>query len=262
MGRHKPGKRRRERRQGANYTLRQLQPPGDGYDEWIQATPGMDLTHVGRDPRLSAESVELMQRIARLAGPYGRQVPMAAVLLDTVMDTGFLPLQKGKETVMVPLDDAARMLGTTTVETASVRESVHQLHSVGALLVQYADEEEIAVARIVAQRPQHPGEPWIFADEDIAATVPSTCIPNGAAEALSTEEFAAYAYLRSHEAQGTTASAEEFAHSTDWVTGPDHAQQLFTAVADSGWLEKKGCAACPTGHLCERNQTETPQSGT
>jgi hypothetical protein len=41
MGRKKPGKPRRPR-VPRQYTLHELQPPGEGYEEWFRVTAGID----------------------------------------------------------------------------------------------------------------------------------------------------------------------------------------------------------------------------
>jgi hypothetical protein len=88
MGRKKPGKPRRQR--SVTYTLQQLQPPG--YEEWLDIPQQFTADEAASDPRLGAESVDLMQRFARLRPLYRGLIPIHAVVLDTLLDTGALPI--------------------------------------------------------------------------------------------------------------------------------------------------------------------------
>ncbi|MFD6802681.1 hypothetical protein [Streptomyces cyaneofuscatus] len=251
MGRRKIGKPRRERRAAADYSLDQLEPPGALYEEWFQVEEGMDTSAAAKDARVSADALDLMERLARLAKPYAGRVPKAAVMLDMALDSGFLPLRQGDGGIMVPLDEAASMFAAGSVNPEQVRESVHCLHAVGALLMESV--EETVIGRLVARRPKHPGEPWEFVDDEPGDAGPKTCMPNGAVADLTAEEFAAFAYLRSCDAAGDEVTAEHFCERISRDGDVERAKKLFAAVAASGWLEVKGCSACPSGHLCTRD---------
>ncbi|WP_432014745.1 hypothetical protein [Streptomyces cucumeris] len=254
MGRRKIGKPRRERRAAAEYSLDQLEPPGVLYEEWFHVEEGMDTSFAANDPRIDADALDLMERLARLAKPYAGRVPQAAVLLDMTLDSGFLPLRQGDGGIMVPLDEVVSLFAAGSVNPDEVRESIHSLHAVGALLMELV--EDTAFGRLVARRPSHSGEPWVFVDDEPEGVGPKTCMPNGAVAELTAEEFAAFGYLRSCDAAGDEATAEYFCERMGWHGDVDRAKELFTAVAESGWLEVKGCPACPSGHLCTRDTSE------
>ncbi|MFD8608562.1 hypothetical protein [Streptomyces sp. NPDC059631] len=245
-----------------NYSLDQLEPPGPLYEEWFHVEEGMDTSYVASDPRIDADALDLMERLSRLAKPYAGRVPKAAVLLDMALDSGFLPLRQGDGGIMVPLDEAAMMfpaagrLPVGPVDLDQVRESVHSLHAAGALLVELV--EDTAIGRLVARRPEHPGEPWVFVDDEPEDVGPKTCMPNGAVTELTAEEFAAFGYLRSCEAAGDEATVEYFCERMGGDVDAERAKELFAAVIASGWMDVKGCPACPSGHLCTRGTVEEP----
>ncbi|MFE4873874.1 hypothetical protein [Streptomyces sp. NPDC056682] len=220
----------------------------------------MDTSFAASDPRIDAGALDLMERLARLAKPYAGRVPKAAVLLDMALDSGFLPLRQADGGIMVPLDEAASMFPTVwrlpagPVDSDQVRESVHSLHAVGALLVELV--EDTAIGRLVARRPEHPGEPWVFVDDEHEDVGPKTCMPNGAVAELTAEEFAAFGYLRSCEAAGDEATVEDFCERMGGDVDAERAKELFAAVIASGWMGVKGCPACPSGHLCTRDMIE------
>ncbi|MGA5114814.1 hypothetical protein [Streptomyces pseudogriseolus] len=111
------------------------------------------------DPRVDDHGRALMVRLARLGPLYGSEVPKAALYLDDLIDTGYLSIFcEGEEGTLVPLAEAAARFGTT----ADVRQSLHNLHAVGALLVDTDDEHDVAFIRLVAKRPEEPGQPWRF----------------------------------------------------------------------------------------------------
>ncbi|MEU8893714.1 hypothetical protein [Streptomyces sp. NPDC048442] len=242
------------------YSLDQLEPPGALYEEWFHVEEGMDTSLAASDPRIDADALDFMERLARLAKPYAGRVPKAAVLLDMALDSGFLPLRRGDGGIMVPLDEAASMfpaarrLSAGPVGADQVRESVHSLHAVGALLVELV--EDTPIGRLVARRPEHPGEPWVFVDDGPEDAGPKTCMPNGAVTELTAEEFAALGYLRSCEAADDEATVEHFCEQMGGHVDAKRAQELFAAVLASGWMDVKGCPACPSGHLCTRDTME------
>jgi hypothetical protein len=249
MGRKKPGKPGRRRVKA--YTLQQLQPPG--YDEWLSI--GSDFTSgaAADDPRLSDDAIDFMQRLARLRPHYAGLVPKQAVQLDMVLDTGSLPLSLGGEKVsLVPLHEVASALGADT--TGDLRSSFHQLHSIGALLMD--DASDVPLVRIVTQTPRRPGDPWIFHGSPEDELVPKTCVPAQPGD-LAADEFAALAFVRSHMARGTEATPEEFAEHKG-IDSLERARDLFSAVADLATV--RGCSACPSAHLCTRPETEGAES--
>ena len=248
MGRKKPGKPRRPRipRQ---YTLQELQPPGSGYDEWINVSPDMDPSGID-DPRLGAEAMELMHRFARLGPLYDGKVPMAAVLLDGLLDTGHLPVFGHEESgSLVPLEEVtARWF--SDVPPDAVRDSLHRLHAAGALLVFSHDEHDVSYVRLVAKKPEEPGQPWHFQVDPDAVTA-TTCIPNHIWEDLTVDVAAAVAFMRTCRSRLEEPDPEVYGKHNG-VNGTEHAKELFAAALASGYVDEKGCEACPTGHLCTR----------
>ncbi|MFB9558598.1 hypothetical protein, partial [Streptomyces roseoviridis] len=108
MGRKRPNKPRRiktPRQRG--YTLRELQPPGSDYEEWIEVPAGARLDQVA-DPRLGEEEIDFLRRLTRISPLYGHEVPMAGVLLDTLIDAGHLPVYQGEDSgTLIPLQQLA-----------------------------------------------------------------------------------------------------------------------------------------------------------
>lgn len=246
MGRKKAGKARRPcvPRQ---YTLQELQPPGEGYAEWIRVTAGMNPDRID-DPRVGDESIALMRRLVRLGPLYGNQVPRAALYLDNLIDTGQLPIfGAGEEGTLVPLAEAAAKLGS---RDADPRELLHHLHAMGMLLVDTDNDHDLAVIRIVAQKPRKPGNPWRF-EGDPSAVTATTCFPDRIWEELPAEVAWAVVYLRMCRSQLQEPDPEEFGRHEE-VNGTAHARRLFAAALESGAVDEKGCDACPAGHLCTR----------
>ncbi|MFD4198805.1 hypothetical protein [Amycolatopsis thermoflava] len=241
MGRKKPGKPRRERAT-AGYTLQQLQPPG--YDQWMTPAAGFDPEQAAADPRLSPQAVDLMRRLTGLRPAYGPKIPLQAVWLDMALDRGVLRLRRPDGSVgNLPAGELADMFGGAA-EVTDVRNAVHELHAAGMLLVE-PDGEDDTVLRVVVGRPAKPGDPWLFGGDIASDLVPKTCIP-GDPQTLGAKECAALAYLRSHLAEGTTGTAEEYA-GFEGVGSVERARELFDAVADL--VDARGCPACPTAHL-------------
>lgn len=251
MGRTKPGKPRHQR--SMTYTLQQLQPPG--YEEWLDIPHQFTADVAASDPRLDAESVDLMQRFARLRPLYRGLIPLQAVLLDTLLDTGALPISMdGKSVQLFPLEPIAAWLGVKT-DAVDVRVGFHELHSVGALLVENTSHD-VPVVRIVSQPPRRPGDRWIFPGDAEDMTVPKTCIPAEPGD-LAPDEFAALGFIRACMSQGLKADPADFAMHKG-IGSVKRARELFTAVAELA--EVKGCAACPSAHLCTRSATERAKS--
>ncbi|MFJ7250161.1 hypothetical protein ACIQWA_36755 [Kitasatospora sp. NPDC098652] len=249
MGRKKPGKPRRERA-AAEYTLQQLQPPG--YDQWMTLAPDA-ATKAATDPRLSPETIDLTRRLVRLGPAYGPKIPAQALWLDLALDQGALRLRRPDGTVgRLPVAELAAMLGGQG-DGQDLRATVHELHAAGMLLVE-PDGEDDCVLRVVIGKPARPGDPWLFGGDLASDLVPQTCIP-GDPQTLGVEEFAALGYLRSHLAEGTTGTAEEYA-TFDGVGSVERAQELFDAVADL--VDVRGCPACPSAHLCTRDPEAQP----
>lgn len=83
-------------------------------------------------------------------------------------------------------------------------------------------------------------------------TVPSACLPNGAIwdTTLSLEARAMLTLMRTYQSEG-----EEFDPEAAAVIqrcDENEARRLADEVRASGWLDVKGCAMCPAGHLCAR----------
>ncbi|WAU78486.1 hypothetical protein O1Q96_01250 (plasmid) [Streptomyces sp. Qhu-G9] len=247
MGRTKPGKPRRPR-VPRQYTLQELQPPGEGYEEWYRVTAGMNPDQID-DPRVSDEARALMKRLARLGPLYGNKVPKAALYLDDLIDAGQLPIfGDGEEGTLLPLAEAAARFGST----GNIRQSLHDLHALGALLVDTDDEHDIAFIRVVAKRPEEPGQPWRFQGDPDAVTA-MTCMPNRIWEELPLEVAGAVAYLRMCRSRLEKPDPEAYSR-REGMNGTAHARELFAAALASGAVDEKGCEACPAGHLCTRTE--------
>ncbi|MFF5704005.1 hypothetical protein ACFY7H_16080 [Streptomyces sp. NPDC012794] len=240
MGRRKPNKPGRGRQ--AQYTLQQLQPPG--YDEWLRVDP--KSAEAADDPRLSPDAVDLVRRLGRLRAFYPGRIPVQAVHLDVAIDEGTVLLRQGDTVAPLPVGVAAEMLGADPAGD-QVRRSLHELHAHGGVLVDTGTEATLL--RIVAQRPERPGDPWVFADSPEETLVPKVCVPAYPGD-ISLDEFAALAFIRSHMAGGTEADPEEFARH-EGVGTVERARELFGAVAELAGV--KGCSACPSGHICTRD---------
>lgn len=252
MGRRKPGKPRKE--QGVRYSLRQLEPPG--YERWMTPAPGIDPDRLAAEGAVSAEAVDLMRRLLRLRSVYGTSIPQQAVVLDRLVDTGTLPLQRPDgEVIAVPVGEMAERMGGQ-VRPGDVRGHVHELHASGMILIGEHPDVPAPVVRLVVGKPQQPGGKWLFGGDIESDLVPKACIPAGARH-LDPDEFAALAYLRAHQADGTTGTVEEYA-GFNGVGSTARAQELFDAVAHL--LDVRGCPTCPTAHLCTRDKnTDRPR---
>ncbi|MFE1271311.1 hypothetical protein [Streptomyces sp. NPDC058758] len=248
MGRKRPNKPRRAKMpRQRGYTLRQLQPPGDCYDEWLSVPANMrfdEITH----PEVGEQEIDFLRRAARLGPLYGDEVPMAALVLDTVIDTGHLPVyHDGEEASLLPLQ---QIVGTAPdLDDQGVRESIHRLHAVGAFLVVSDQENDIALVRFVSRKPDHPGEQWGFMD-DKSVSAATTCIPHGI-EQLPVEVAGAVMLLRARKSQLQDANPEALLGNRG-VETLERAQDLYDKAHASGYVDYKGCDACPTGHLCTR----------
>ncbi|MFF8619239.1 hypothetical protein [Streptomyces sp. NPDC015350] len=202
------------------------------------------------DPRVSDEALALMRRLVRLGPLYDNKVPKAALYLDDLIDTGQLPIfGDGEEGTLVPLAEAATRLGS---QGGDLRESLHNLHAVGMLLLDTDNEYDIPVIRVVAQKPEKPGSPWRFQGDPYAVTA-KTCIPDGIWEELPAEVAGAVMYLRMCRSQLQEPDPNEFGRREE-VNGPAHARNLFAEALASGAVDEKGCEACPAGHLCTRTE--------
>lgn len=249
MGRKKPRKPRRQR-VPRQYTLQQLQPPGEAYQEWIRVPSSKDKGVVPDDPNLGPDSIRMMQQFAALAPAYNGLVPLAAIHLDNLIDTGHLPILRHDGTAsLVPVNELAAKHGIT--DTAKVRDSIHNLHAHGALLVHFPDAEDLPMVRLVAKRPEKPGDPWGFVGDPQVA-VAGVCIPSGMLEDVPPEVVGAIVYMRGRISQLEKPDPIEYAKHKG-VNGVEHAKELFAAAEASGWVDYKGCDVCPAGHLCTRS---------
>jgi hypothetical protein len=248
MGRKKPGKPRRAKHP-REYTLQELQPPGSGYEEWIRVRPGMDPSRID-DPRLGSEALALMHCFARLGPLYKGNVPMAAVFLDLLLDTGHLPVFDGDENGgLVPLEEMAAMM-YGDVSHDSVRDSIHRLHATGALLVVTDDGKDVHYVRMVAKRPEEPGQPWQFVG-DPNVVVSTVCVSKEIWEELPVDVATAAGFMRACRSQLEEPDPAVYGKHAG-VNGTEHARELFAAAQASGYVDYKGCDACPAGHLCTR----------
>ncbi|MEU6925553.1 hypothetical protein [Streptomyces sp. NPDC046631] len=231
--------------------LEELQPPGEAYDEWFQVQPGMDASRI-QDPRVQGEALDMMHRLARLGPLYGYKVPKAAIFLDTVIDTGHLAVLEG------PVDaDAGRLIPIQDIAAAhpefsndGIRESIHRLHAAAALLVVTDEQHDVPFVRFVAKKPEQPGGEWSFiGDPDLVAS--TVCMPGEMWNELSLDVAAAVCFIRASNAQLQTADPAAYG-THNGVNGTEHARELFAAAHASGFVDYKGCEACPAGHLCTR----------
>lgn len=247
MGRRKPGKPRRARLP-RQYALRDLDPPGFGYDVWLQADKDVDAASIN-DPRLAAGSLDLRRRVHELAGVYQGQVPQAAVFLDYLLDGGSLPIARGEQVDLVPVEAMAQAQNAPS--TGTVRESIHGLHAAGAFVL-FAHEQDGHEAYFVrmGRPPQYPGDPWQFVGEEDEASA-STCIPDAIWQELPLDIAATVAYMRACRSQLDVPDPEEYG-THEGVNGTERARELFAAALASGFVDEKGCEACPSGHLCTR----------
>ncbi|MEU7167252.1 hypothetical protein AB0A70_21845 [Streptomyces morookaense] len=112
------------------------------------------------DPKLTDDARDMMVRMARLGPLYDSELPMCALDLDAAIDTGRLGLITGDDKgILVAVEDIVD--GVDKVDTeADVRESIHRLHAHGVMLVEF--HGDVPMLRIVARKPEKPGEPWIF----------------------------------------------------------------------------------------------------
>lgn len=251
MGRRKPGKPRRERgsRMGIpqQLSLADLEPPGLGYDEWFEVEPGMNPAEID-DPRLGDDAIELMRRFAYLAPLYGGKFPHAALLLDEVIATGHLAVMRSADDVMViPVQEVAVHQET---DADRVRDSIHRLHAVGAFLLVEDAEHGVPVARFVARRPERPGEAWRFADEPGVAAR-SVCISSAMWRELSADVASTVGFMRSCQVSLLDPDPVEYARH-EGVGTVERARELFEAALASGYVDHRGCEACPAAHLCSR----------
>ncbi|MEU8619630.1 hypothetical protein [Streptomyces sp. NPDC048623] len=136
------------------YSLKELDPPGVAYDTWFIPVQG----GAGSLPRgISGRAAEFLERIQRLGRVYGGAVPEAAVRLDRYLDAD-----------EPRWGDLAGLLGIAPGdgEPDGMRASVHELHAQGRFLVEVGEEDEDSDAvphlRVVRDRPERPGDAWVF----------------------------------------------------------------------------------------------------
>jgi hypothetical protein len=188
----------------------------------------------------------MMQRLAVLGPLYDGLVPKAALYLDDMIDQGRLPVFRGKdEGNLVPIKEIAAFCQ----DQGSVRESIHNLHAIGALLVFIDEEHSAPYIRMVTKRPE-PGQPWQFnGDSDVA--VSTVCVPSHIWEELPLDVAAAVGFMRACRSQLEKPDPVVYGRHAG-VNGAEHARELFAAAEASGYVDYKGCDACPAGHLCTR----------
>ncbi|MGW7603208.1 hypothetical protein [Streptomyces antimycoticus] len=232
--------------------LHELEPPG--YSEWIKPAD-KERKSAAFDPRLtglSDDAADLMERMFRIAPLYDGTMPMQALWLDILIDSGKIPMQSPDSIdrfSLVSLDECVSLM--QLADDQSLRESFHRLHAAGAFLVEAI--EDVYIVKMVAGRPERPGDRWIFFGEAEADLVPQVCIPAHPSD-LGTERFAALGYMRAHMARGTEATAKEYA-TFDGIESVEHARELLDSVAHLA--TRIGCSACPSGHLCTKGKSST-----
>ncbi|WP_372412204.1 hypothetical protein [Streptomyces luteireticuli] len=96
----------------------------------------------------------------------------------------------------------------------------------------------------------------MFMDEVEPSDGPKACIPNAALQDMTTRQFAVFAYLPVCMAEGEEGTPEGFAETADWGDEIGDIKEIFDEVHASGWLQCRGCSACPRGDLCTRTVTE------
>ncbi|MET9954454.1 hypothetical protein ABZ135_23325 [Streptomyces sp. NPDC006339] len=225
-----------------------MDPPGAAYEEWF-----IPAQNVGSLPgELDAQCTDFLDRIQRLGPLYGNEVPMAALHLDMCLDSGKIAVLDGEEPRLV---DFEGLVGRIEEGMDGIRQSTHRLHATGALLVDVDEEHDIPFVRFVLKRPGKPGEPWAFVgDNDTAAA--TTCLPNAIWFELDPDVAAAVAYLRGCLARLEQPAFADFVEHHQDVS-VDEARRLWDAAWASGFVDHKGCEACPTGHLCTRQDAAT-----
>ncbi|MFB9558569.1 hypothetical protein ACFFTP_30855, partial [Streptomyces roseoviridis] len=115
-------------------------------------------------------------------------------------------------------------------------------------------EQDVALVRFVSKRPDHPGGQWGFTDDKSVPTA-TTCVPDGIWHELPMDVAMAVMYLRSCKSQLRTTEPKDLLR-FDSVTTLGQAQDLWNKAHASGYIDYKGCEACPTGHLCTRDDDQ------
>jgi hypothetical protein len=231
----------RKRAEGSN--LSRLRPPGEHYRDWYDVPRTDRDGTLPDDPRLTGGARELLGRLMTLGPRYGGSFPHAAIVLDTMLDTGRLMMMQsdGRITAVDP-----QTFGAGGLSAEQFREAVHELHAAAALLV--ADEGYV---RLVASRPDRPGGRWIHQDEPEARQVPSICIPTQAADELSVEQYGVLGILRDPRTDGPEDAIRKLTARSDEFT-VRQTRDLVDAVVATEWVDVKGCDACPNAAHCTR----------
>ncbi|WP_329111822.1 hypothetical protein [Streptomyces sp. NBC_01353] len=248
MGRRKPGKQRRPGKDRREYTLRELEPPGSAYEDWF--IPAQDTGPLPEG--IDEEAADFLDRVQRLGPIYGNEVPEAAVHLDMCLDSGKVAVLEGGAPRLVDFQGLLDRAPGQDLE--SVRASTHRLHALGALLVEVEEEYGVPYVRFVLKRPEKPGEPWAFMG-DKGAVAATTCLPDKMWHDLPPDVAASTAYLRSCRGQLQKPTFEDFVEHHQG-TDIDNARRLWDAAWASGFVDYKGCEACPAGHLCTRSDRQ------
>jgi hypothetical protein len=185
MGRWKKSKSRRQRPDPVSLreeygavlnldVLTTLEPPGELYKTIIDMSVFADVADL--DTALAGvpeDAQERTARLQRLGELYGAPFPEAALLLDTMLDLGTLPVRDNEIEIgikMVPLRELANDLGRTGADPQEARELLHLVHAGGLLLVDMeageSGERPVPVLRMVVEQPTAPGVGrWRFMDE-------------------------------------------------------------------------------------------------
>lgn len=172
----------RQARASAERTLlHDLEPPFANYRDWYMVPkqfgefpeyPFKDsFAHVDHDGTMG----DTMDRLIKLGPIYGGKVPLAALLLDGMISSGFVPIAvtgRPGESNPVPVgelvagasDREALTARFPDLELPEVPEAMadtfalhtHSLHAIGALIL---DDEEIV--NLVLEKPKR-GGPWVL----------------------------------------------------------------------------------------------------
>ncbi|MFF5973954.1 hypothetical protein ACFY7C_20725 [Streptomyces sp. NPDC012769] len=121
-----------------------------------------------------------------------------------------------------------------------------------------ADEDSEDV-RLSTHRPPAVGaEPWAFVGEGNAAAA-GTCLPDAMLNGLPLDVVGAVTYLRGCRALLQEPTFGDFAERFRDLT-TDEARSLWDAAWASGFVDDKGCEACPSAHLCTRSAEAAGES--
>lgn len=172
----------RDYRKREDHPLYYLQPPFKAYQEWVRVprqAAEMFEHPVRYDDRLEDGAKDLMDTFVKLGPRYNYMVPMAAVYLDKILETGEVPVAvTGKPGYVQPVPLAEMAAAVSTQESLDrMREQypeaglpekaelmtddaaafhLHHLHFYGLMIL---DDDHIL--NLVVERPER-GKPWVL----------------------------------------------------------------------------------------------------